>query len=498
MSELPPGWSNTTVGEMLRFNYGKGLPERSRSGEGFPVFGSNGIVGRHREALVQCESLVIGRKGSVGVVHHSREPSWPIDTTYYIDNFVGMPPRFWFYALRHLRLDSLDRATAIPGLNREDAYLVELAVPPLDEQRRIADKLDAVLARVDACRERLDRIPAILKRFRKSVLTAATTGELTANRTGRATGHPWKTERADDVCEKVQSGGTPKEGFEDEPGIPFLKVYNIVNQKVDFEYRPQFVTPAVHNGPLAKSRTLPGDVLMNIVGPPLGKVAVVPATFKEWNINQAITLFRPSSRISSEWLYIVLCSGQNVNAIVHETRGSAGQSNISLSQCRDFVFPVPSMEEQREAAKLVGALFAFADRLEAHLKSASQSVEKLTPATLAKAFRGELVPQDPNDEPASVLLERIRAARKEQPMAQRKPRAMKPRASRLEPVEAAKAAIRALKVGTYSFDELRGLVSADYESLKDAVFQLLDEPHPPLKQQFDEKKREMRLQRVAS
>jgi len=189
--------------------------------------------------------------------------------------------------------------------------------------------------------------------------------------------------------------------------VPFLKVYNIVNQKVAFDYKPQYIESSIHHGSMAKSRTQPGDVLMNIVGPPLGKVAIVPANRDEWNINQAITLFRPSDRISTGWLYCILCSGVNIADIIHETRGSAGQVNISLSQCRDFVFPVPTVAEQAEIVRRLDALFALADRIETRSTAARSQAQRLTPLVLAKAFRGELVPQDPNDEPASALLARI-------------------------------------------------------------------------------------------
>jgi type I restriction enzyme S subunit len=284
----------------------------------------------------------------------------------------------------------------------------------LAEQKRIAEKLDTLLARVDACRERLDRVPTLIKRFKQSVLRAATSGKLTEDwRGGKEI--EWTFERATDVCAKVQSGGTPKEGFIDSPGIPFLKVYNIVDQQVAFNYKPQFVSAASHARALSKSVTLPGDVLMNIVGPPLGKVGVVPFDHPEWNINQAITLFRPSDRISTGWLYCILCGGSNIEEIVNETRGSAGQTNISLSQCRDFVFPVPSIEEQTELVRRVGKLFTIADRLQAKFENASNQVERLTPSLLAKAFRGELVPQDPNDESAQKLLERLKATKSAAP-----------------------------------------------------------------------------------
>jgi type I restriction enzyme S subunit len=94
---------------------------------------------------------------------------------------------------------------------------------------------------------------------------------------------------------------------------------------------------------------------------------------------------------------------------------------------------LPPLREQQEIVRRVETLFAYADRLEARCTAAHAQVERVTPALLAKAFRGELVPQDPNDEPAAVLLERIRAARAAQPTAKRgrkPPAARVPRAPR--------------------------------------------------------------------
>ncbi|NJP12349.1 MAG: hypothetical protein HC866_25155 [Leptolyngbyaceae cyanobacterium RU_5_1] len=158
MNEYPPSWIEVALGNLLSFNYGKSLPDRARSGTGFPVYGSNGIVGYHDIALTDGETLIIGRKGSVGEVHFSPGSCFPIDTTYYVDQFHDMPTRYWFYQLKNLRLSELNKATAIPGLNREDAYRAKVYLAPLNEQKRIADKLDALLVRVDACRDRLKKL----------------------------------------------------------------------------------------------------------------------------------------------------------------------------------------------------------------------------------------------------------------------------------------------------------------------------------------------------
>lgn len=313
----------------------------------------------------------------------------------------------YFWRSKSHAIQAMGTGTTVKGIRLEDIRALNVPLAPRDEQKRIADKLDTVLTRVDAVNARLARVAPLLKRFRQSVLTAATSGRLTEDWRGSVSPH-WDTMCAEEVCSKVQSGGTPKAGFADE-GVPFLKVYNIVDQKVSFDYKPQFVSHEIHRSELRKSQVEPGDVLMNIVGPPLGKVAIVPDSHASWNINQAITLFRPSDRVCSRWIYIILCEGAPIREVLSKTKGSVGQVNISLSQCRAFELPVPPADEQAEIVRRVETLFAFADRLEARLQAAQTATERLTPSLLAKAFRGELVPQDPNDEPASELLKRLTA-----------------------------------------------------------------------------------------
>ena len=305
-----------------------------------------------------------------------------------------------------------------------------IPIPPLAEQKVIADKLDTLLAQVDNTKARLERIPEILKRFRQSVLAAAVSGKLTEEWRGsieyetkgsKLLPIKWGVAAAKDVCIKVQSGSTPRDNPFDQNGtIPFLKVYNIVNQKIDFDYKPQFVTEDVHKAALKRSIAEPNDILMNIVGPPLGKVAVLTDQYPEWNLNQAITLFRVEpSKLNHLFLYHVLCEGELVREVMPDTKGSVGQVNISLSQCRDALLPVPPLEEQIEIVRRVEELFAFADRIEHAAQAALSRVNNLTQSILAKAFRGELTADWRAANPelisgknsAEALLARIKAER---------------------------------------------------------------------------------------
>jgi type I restriction enzyme S subunit len=117
------------------------------------VYGSNGIVGYHHSAVTKGPCIIIGRKGSIGEVHYSPVPCWPIDTTYFIENTQVDCDLVWLkHWLQALNLPSLNRAAAIPGLNREDAHRLEIPLPPFTEQKRIAALLNDQLAAVERAR----------------------------------------------------------------------------------------------------------------------------------------------------------------------------------------------------------------------------------------------------------------------------------------------------------------------------------------------------------
>ena len=154
--ELPEGRAWTTLADILEAKYGKGLPERERRVGEVPVYGSSGAIGYHDTALTEGPTLIIGRKGSVGAVHFSISPCWPIDTTYYVDHFPHeLSPHYLNTFLRSIDLAQLDRSTAVPGINRAELYTTDLPLPPLAEQHRIVAKIDQLMALCDELERKL-------------------------------------------------------------------------------------------------------------------------------------------------------------------------------------------------------------------------------------------------------------------------------------------------------------------------------------------------------
>lgn len=184
----------------------------------------------------------------------------------------------------------------------------------------------------------------------------------------------------------VGNGSTPpaNEFTSDPQDVPYLKVYNIVNQKVDFDYKPQYVSRKCHETRLKRSICYSGDVIMNIVGPPLGKIAIVPIEIPQCNINQAIVVIRPLKKILNTWVYYFLNEKTAISKIV--TKGTAGQDNISVTQSRNIVIPIPPFVEQRRIVSKVDSLMATCDALEFELKSAHRDTGKLMQTVLKEAF----------------------------------------------------------------------------------------------------------------
>lgn len=196
----------------------------------------------------------------------------------------------------------------------------------------------------------------------------------------------WAWCRMGDVCRFITKGTTPAPNeLKSEGEIPFLKVYNIVNQKIDFYYRPQYISTKQQQK-FARSRVFPGDILMNIVGPPLGKIAIVPQTFPECNINQAIAIFSSPIKPVNEYLYLFLNEGAEIRKI--QTLGVVGQDNISLTQCRDMLIPLPPLAEQLAIVARVDSLMATIDALEAQVAERKEQVQLLMQAVLREAFAG--------------------------------------------------------------------------------------------------------------
>jgi type I restriction enzyme S subunit len=302
------------------------------------------------------------------------------------------------------------------ALTKQQILGFNIPLPPIPEQKRIADKLDSVLARVDACRDRLDRFPALLKRFRQSILAAATSGRLTTD-FPRENGNKLAVPLQQSLT-SIRTGPFGSSLHKSDyilGGIPIVNPMHIQQGKI-----VPTLGMSVNNATasrLSDFRLSKGDVIIGRRGE-MGRCAVVTVEQSDWLCGTGSMVLKPNDGLDPCYLQLFLSSPATIRALEGE---SVGTTMVNLNQKILLALEIyyPPIEEQTEIVRRVELLFAFADRLEARLATARRQVGQLTPALLAKAFRGELVAQDPADEPATELLKRLAAQRAEAPKAKR-------------------------------------------------------------------------------
>lgn len=314
---------------------------------------------------------------------------------------------------------------------------LKLPIPPVVEQTRIAQKLDELLAQVDTLKARIDAIPALLKQFRQSVLASATSGrlteewrahrisrEITAEQTCGDGSFPpgWKVRPLKKLVTKIEQGWSPKCESVSAGDDEWAVIKTTAIQPISFGPLENKKLPTTLL-PRPELTIVIGDILITRAGP-RSRAAVccyVKATRPKLMVCDKAYRFRA---VEEEFSGLLLCyflnSPQFVRALDDLKTGiSESGVNLTMKKFQDLELPQPPTEEQTEIVRRVEQFFAFADQLEAKVASAKSRIDHLTQSILAKAFRGELVPQDPNDEPASVLLERIKAQRAAAPKAKR-------------------------------------------------------------------------------
>ena len=308
-----------------------------------------------------------------------------------------------------------------------------VALPPLAEQKRIVAKLDALSARSARAREALDRIETLVKRYKQAVLSKAFSGELTKNvdvnlnvieaDNGSHVAALWPVPNTWTWCRTDQVGHvglgrqrSPKNHTGPQMR-PYLRSANITWHGIDTNDVKEM---NFDDSDFKRFQLEDGDVLLNEgSGSPteVGKPTIWRGEIADCCYQNTLLRVQPS-QCSSEYLYYYFLLTARAGRFVASTQGVNIQ-HIGRQGLANFPVPLAPETEQKEIVRRIESAFQKIDRLAAEAKRALELTDKLDEAILAKAFRGELVPQDPNDEPASVLLDRIKAERAAQPKPKR-------------------------------------------------------------------------------
>lgn len=375
---MKAAWPEVTLRDVCELSYGKSLPKAERSGRGFAVFGSNGEVGRHDQALTSGSTIVIGRKGSFGEVVYSAEPCWPIDTTYYVDETsTDADLRWLYYRLKALPLTELNRAAAVPGLNRDDAYAQRLLLPPIEEQRRIAAVLDAA----DALRAKRRQALAKL-----DTLTQAIFVDMFL----RPASSRWHKRSVEELAAKKK--GSIRTGpfgsqllhseFTDE-GVAVLGIDNAVQNRFAWGER-RYISEEKYSQ-LERYTVFPGDVLVTIMGT-CGRVAVVPDDIpRAISTKHLCCITLDQSHCLPDFLWASLSYHPDVRRQLGATQGAV-MPGLNMGIIKRAESPVPPISLQES---FVTAKRSVDERLK-QLDESQSELDDLFASLQQRAFRGEL------------------------------------------------------------------------------------------------------------
>ena len=300
-----------------------------------------------------------------------------------------------FLSQQCIRRDAKETFTSSAGQARVPAQFIkdlEIPLPPIAEQKRIVAKVEELLARVNAARKGLAKVPAILKRFRQSVLAAACSGRLTEEWRGSNDSVNWRDISFQDLV--VSSFYGPRFAADDysDFGIPTIRTTDMdYRGRIDLSGSPRIRLAAEE---LVKLGLQDGDLLVTRTGATIGKCAVYAESLGPALPSAYLIRFRLKKELVDPRYGLMLLMAPEGQSLLRGGSTAVAQPNVNAKSIGSFEFSLPPLPEQCEIIRQVDRLFALADSIEKQVAAGTARGEKLTQAILAKAFRGELVPTE--------------------------------------------------------------------------------------------------------
>ncbi|MBZ9816521.1 restriction endonuclease subunit S [Mesorhizobium sp. CA7] len=518
---LPAGWTETTLGDLGNWQ-GGGTPSKLNR-----AFWTNGTVpwvspkdmkrtlidsaeDYITEAAISGSATNLVQEGSVllvtrsGILQHSLPVAINIVPVAINQDLKALTPKagilspFVGYTLQargpQILREFGKAGTTVDSIEFERLKSSAFALPPTSEQRLIVQKLDTLTAHLARVRTELDRIAVLADQLRSAALSTAR-AQLVAS-----------VVSITDLAISTFDGpfGSNLKSADYVPsGIRVIRLENIGRLKFIADKR-SFISTQKYEA-LTKHTLKPGDILFSSFVDRHVRVCQFPAEFDGPAINKADCFtIRPNTAVcDARFVTYMLASPQTYDAMKAKVHG-ATRPRIGLSQLRGYELPLPDLEVQARIADQLDVVFADADRLEAEAARARALLNRLEAAVLAKGCCGELIPQDPDDEPASVLLERIMRQQGEERDKSRRLR--KNNSAKEQPMTSKSSSARDKLLEDsqnwptegLKYEEVATRIALPHDELRDALFELLSEHEPKVRQVFDKASKQMMLQRIAA
>lgn len=486
MSPLPKGWCECPLEKIAKVQWGDtSMTKKFYVADGYTAFSASGPDGKLPDFQFDQSGIVLSAIGARCGKCFPADGKWgSIKNTITITD-IEIERDF---LLGYLNTPDIwpRKGGAQPFIALGNARRVQIPLPPLPEQKRIVRKLDNLSARTTTARNHLNAIAKLVEEFRASILD-----QVMIQADAK---HDWDQSNLEAVRspEATIRYGVVQPGAISDEGVQLIRVMDMMGGVIAWDQLRR-VAPEIDEA-YAKARVENDDVLVSVVGT-IGRVALVSGLTERANIARAVARIRPNkSKVDPKWLFLRLMAA-DVQARFEGDVREVARKTLNIGLIKETPFKLPPLETQRAIVKTIEAAFSKIDRLAEDATKALKLTDQLDQRILAKVFAGQLVPQDPNDEPASEILYRIREARAAAPKKPRKSRT-KANAMKKNPQELLLADSAEWPENGLPFEDVAKRVVLPYDDLRDALFDLLGGEKPKLEQVFDTGESRMRLKRV--
>lgn len=368
------GWTVEKLATLVNIVYGKSPAEIEKLDDGFPIFGTGGVVGYTSEVLCDGPSVILGRKGTIDKVQRCAGPFWAIDTTYYTTPKREFDWSWLYYAISSFDLRKLNEASGVPSLSRSSLEALDVATPSLPEQQKIAAILTAVDDKLDVIARQIEATQTLKQGLMQTLFSR---GVGTQDADGRWVQHAefkdselgaipvgWTVVPLGELIEKLMDfrGRTPKKlGMNWGDGvIPALSANNVRMGYIDFERECYLGSEELYAAWMVQGDTRKNDLVFTMEAP-LGNVALIPDD-RKYILSQRVVLLRANQRIKHSYMFQYLRSntfGKILDA------NSTGTTAKGIQQKRLVQLPVvvPSPDEQIRIADILGTIDSKLDTL---------------------------------------------------------------------------------------------------------------------------------------
>jgi type I restriction enzyme S subunit len=309
---------------------------------------------------------------------------------------------FYFLQSKYQQINTRAKGVGIPHVDPALLWNYEFPIAPLAEQNRIVTKIEELFSELDKGIESLKTAREQLKIYRQALLKNAFEGKLTADMNKGI----WPQKSLHELLDYLTSGSRGWSSYYAAEGDLFIRAQNIKHDRLELDDIAFVALPERAEG--LRSRVQKGDLLITVTGANVTKSAVIENDVGVAYVSQHVALCRPSKEVFPKFLYWFIISESAGRKQLNKMAYGAGKPGLSLENIRAVVVSLPSLVEQKKIVELIEAKLSETDQLDQTITTALQQADALRQSILKKAFSGQLVAQDASDEPASVLLARIK------------------------------------------------------------------------------------------